>query len=326
MAALPFDVAATLIQKRVRGRRTRQRYLSQQLAFLVERPSLKPRPSLRRFSSSSSRSRNLLLQHPLERYIGEPTDSTPFNLARVPLALVGLSDSRDGSKLDEINPYAAFGELFNSDKPSYLNERVKQKVLLCGDQALTVRAALYKCYALTHDDVVTAEQLHVIRTLTSKQGPAFKDMSFGERVRSSLLAARPFFAGTAKGTLDWAARRRHRFPSHTLAAWKMIDEFGRSYGNTLWVCNPLAGYFVFLAILLESRWQALCTSWAVIVSSIFCRAIGCKLKPVLNLGLVQVLWPPAPSSPLPPPLAPHSTHVRPEHAPPPHPPAVLLRD
>ena len=36
MAALAFDVAATLIQKRVRGRRTRQRYLLQQLAFLVQ--------------------------------------------------------------------------------------------------------------------------------------------------------------------------------------------------------------------------------------------------------------------------------------------------
>ena len=36
MAALGFDVAATLIQKRVRGRRTRQRYLLQQLAFLVQ--------------------------------------------------------------------------------------------------------------------------------------------------------------------------------------------------------------------------------------------------------------------------------------------------
>ena len=324
MAALPFDVAATLIQKRVRGRRTRQRYLLQQLAFLVQRPSLKPRPSLRSFSSGSSRrSRNLLLQHPLERYIGEPTDSTPFNLARVPLALVGLSDSRDGSKLDEINPYAAFGELFNSDKPSYLNERVKQKVLLCGDQALTVRAALYKCYALTHDGVVTAEQLHVIRTLTSKQRPAFKDMSFGERVRSSLLAARPFFAGTAKGTLDWAARRGHQFPSHTLAAWKMIDEFGRSYGNTLWVCNPLAGCFAFLAILLESRWQALCTSWAVIVSSIFCRAIGANVG-LLNLGLVQVLWRTGSltSSLL---SRPTLTQTLPKHAPS-RPPAVLLRD
>ena len=267
----------------------------------MERPTLRSRSGLgtfRRTLSFGRRKKNRLSQHPLEKYIGKPTDSAPFNLASVPLALVGLSDSRDGSKLDEINAYAAFGELFNSDKPSYLNEQVKQKVLLCGDQALTVRAALYKCYALTHDGAVTAEQLHVIRTLTSKQRPAFKDMSFGERVRSSLLAARPFFAGTAKGTLDWAARRRHRFPSHTLAAWKMIDEFGRSYGNTLWVCNPLAGYFVFLAILLESRWQALCTSWAVIVSSIFCRAIGCKLKPVLNLGLVQVhIWPPAPSSP-----------------------------
>ena len=277
----------------------------------MERPNLRSTSSLGSFTRSlgwsSFSNRNLPSPHPLEKYIGKPTDSAPFNLASVPLALVGLSDSRDGSKLDEINAYAAFGELFNSDKPSYLNEQVKQKVLLCGDQALTVRAALYKCYALTHDGVVTAEQLHVIRTLTSKQGPAFKDMSFGERVRSSLLAARPFFAGTAKGTLDWAARRRHRFPSHTLAAWKMIDEFGRSYGNTLWVCNPLAGYFVFLAILLESRWQALCTSWAVIVSSTFCRAIGANVG-LLNLGLVQVLC----GHRLPhllPPFSPHTHHT-----------------
>ena len=278
---------------------------------------------LRRMSQRHRSSEDLLSPHPLEKYIGKPTDSTPFNLASVPLALVGLSDSRDGSKLDEINAYAAFGELFNSNKPSYLNEQVKQKVLLCGDQALTVRAALYKCYALTHDGVVTAEQLHVIRTLTSKQRPAFKDMSFGERVRSSLLAARPFFAGTAKGTLDWAARRRHRFPSHTLAAWKMIDEFGRSYGNTLWVCNPLAGCFAFLAILLESRWQALCTSWAVIVSSIFCRAIGANVG-LLNLGLVQVLWRTGSltSSLL---SRPTLTQTLPKHAPS-RPPAVLLRD
>ena len=280
----------------------------------MERPNLNSRSSLGSFTRGLGFGSfkfefgwNLPSPHPLEKYIGKPTDSAPFNLASVPLALVGLSDLRGGSKLDEINAYAAFGELFNSDKPSYLNEQVKQKVLLCGDQALTVRAALYKCYALTHDGVVTAEQLHVIRTLTSKQRPAFKDMSFGERVRSSLLAARPFFAGTAKGTLHWAAREGHRFPSYTLAAWKMIDEFGRSFGNTLWVCNPLAGYIVFLAILLESRWQALCTSWAVIVSSIFCRAIGANVG-LLNLGLVQVLWPPAPSLP---PLAPHDPNTPP---------------
>ena len=67
-------------------------------------------------------------QHPLEKYIGKPTDSTPFNLASVPLALVGLSDSRNGSKLDEINAYAAFGEVINSKKLHHMG----QKVLLCG--------------------------------------------------------------------------------------------------------------------------------------------------------------------------------------------------
>ena len=284
----------------------------------MERPNLRSKTSLGSFTRSlglgsfSHSKQNLSSQHPLEKYIGKPTDSAPFNLASVPLALVGLSDSRDGSKLDEINAYAAFGDLFNSDKPSYLNEQVKQKVLLSGDQALTVRAALYKCYALTHDGVVTAEQLHVIRTLTSKQRPAFKDMTFGERVRSSLLAARPFFAGTAKGNLDWAARQSHRFPSHTLAAWKMIDEFGRSFGNTLWVCNPLAGYFAFLAILLESRWQALCTSWAVIVSSLFCRAIGANVG-LYSLGLVQVYY--GHHSSLVSSLL-LSPHTRPKHAPP----------
>ena len=66
--------------------------------------------------------------HPLEEYIGKPTDSTPFNLASVPVALVGLSDSRNGSKLDEINAYAAFGEVINSKKLHHMG----QKVLLCG--------------------------------------------------------------------------------------------------------------------------------------------------------------------------------------------------
>ena len=103
----------------------------------------------------------------------------------------------------------------------------------------------------------------------------------------------------------------------------MIDEFGRSYGNTLWVCNPLTGCFVFLAILLESRWQALCTAWAVIVSSIFCRAIGANVG-LLNLGLVQVLWRTGSltSSLL---SRPTLTQTLPKHAPS-RPPAVLLRD
>ena len=71
----------------------------------MERPSLKARPSQLSRRSSRSKNKNLLRKHPLEKYIGKPTDSTPFNLASVPLALVGLSDPRDGSKLDEINAY-----------------------------------------------------------------------------------------------------------------------------------------------------------------------------------------------------------------------------
>lgn len=225
--------------------------------------------------------------HPLEEYIGKPTDTTPFDLAAVPLALIGLTEDDGEGKLAEISAYAAFGEVVSGNR---LNVEVSKKVTLHGAQGQTFRGALYKCYSLMHDGIhgggvlLTPEERGVVCALT-KQQPAAADMSFGERVRSSLLAARPFFAGTAMGTKTWAAQHLHAYPKLT-AAWNIVDEFGRSFGNLLWICNPIAGWFTFAAILLEDRWQALASTWAVLVSSIFCRAIGASVG-LLNLGLVQ---------------------------------------
>jgi urea transporter len=215
----------------------------------------------------------------LLRGIGAPADDSRLGLATVDKALCGLSESMSDYNLNEISPYAAFG---NVSPGSTLKAVRQQGQMVFRETASLVRRALFTVHFMARQDLLPESDVEFICNL--------KERLAGGRpvktVRYYANLARPFLFGTASGLNAEVRLRLDRFPLLRDLCIFILNDVLRGYGSMYWCCNPWTGLLLFIALLLESRYDSLCCLFAVLMCNLFGRIIGAPLI-LLELGLLQ---------------------------------------
>jgi urea transporter len=225
----------------------------------------------------------------LEQAIGKPADTTGLDLTSIDLDLCGLVQSKGTNGLQEISAYAAFidsaGKTSMSSVLNNMPRPGKAPEIIDGDAAALVRRSLFTTHFIVLGCFL-GDGLDLLLNLSTNIQKNRRVQGHRYGFRDHLLSIRPCFFGTASGLNAVIKRKLACFPITRNLTIFVFNDILRGYGNMYWCCNPWTGLLIFIALLLEDQFSALCCFVAVLASILWGRALGAP-PILLELGLIQ---------------------------------------